>query len=377
MGDLVVGRPTLRQLFAVSAPLALTSAISLALRAGVPSPEGAQPGFDHWIIDARRALDQAVRHDLDLLLGFSGRLINYAEELLFSFDALAPERLDAAFEDYFTHLSALPPERFQEMAGTAVVRVYRARGVTEAPPETDDPAEWRMFLRPGITRADLDEAVALVTSPGQLKGRTLALLDSFWTQCFGAEYDRRLPELQRAVRFARAHQHPVVEVTFSELTGRQLPGEIAAALSDVRRVTFCPSPYLGDFVQYILYQPELILYFNPPDEAQADWSEPRFAGRRAEALPDADVLDGFKALADPSRMKIVAMLKDGEMYAQEIVARLGISQSAVSRHLGTLESAGVVAVRPATGMKYYSVDRARLRALAGHLDALADHATSD
>lgn len=374
MGDLVVGTPTIRQLFAVSAPLELTSAISLTFRAGAPARNGAEPGFDRWVIEARRALDPGLRHDLDLLLGFSGRLLNYVEELLFSFDALATDRLDATFDEYYAHLAALPAERFQEMAATAVVRVYRARGLTEAPPETDDPAEWRMFLRPAITRADLDEATALVTSPAQLKARTLALLEGFWRQCFGVEFAQRLPELRRAVRLARTRRHPVVEATFAELTGQRLPDELAAALPNVRRVTFCPSPYLGNFVQYILYEPELILYFNNTTLMATERAEERASPRGdlgTAPLDDAAVLDALRALSDPTRMKIVTMLHGGEMYAQEIVGRLGISQSAVSRHLATLESAGVVAVRPANGMKYYSVDRAHLRALAQRIDALA------
>lgn len=374
MGDLVVGRPTLRQLFAVSAPLELTSAISLAFRAGASAGQSDAPHFHPWVMQARASLDSGLRHDLDLLLGFSGRLLNYVEELLFAFDALAPDRLRASVDEYIAHLASLPPEQFQTMAATAVVRVYRARGVTEFPPDTDDPAEWRMFLRPGITRAELDEAAALVTSPRQLKDRTIALLHGFWTQGFGDEYARRASDLEAAVEIGRSVQHPVVEVTFSELTGQQLPAEISAALVGVRRVTFCPSPFLGDFVQYILYHPELILYFNTEHLAASDAPIRRPRGA-ARLLREELVLDSLRALADPSRMKIVTMLGGREMYAQEIVARLGISQSAVSRHLSTLESAGIVSVRPSNGMKYYSVDRPHLRELAGHLDSMAEPAT--
>ena len=39
----------------------------------------------------------------------------------------------------------------------------------------------------------------------------------------------------------------------------------------------------------------------------------------------------------------------GELYAQEIVGRLGIAQSAVSRHLGQLERAGLIQVEPRRG----------------------------
>ena len=39
------------------------------------------------------------------------------------------------------------------------------------------------------------------------------------------------------------------------------------------------------------------------------------------------------------------LLIEGELYAQEIVGRLGVAQSAVSRHLSQLERAGLVAVK--------------------------------
>jgi DNA-binding transcriptional ArsR family regulator len=379
LGQLIVGKPAPKQFFAVSAPLELTSAISLTFRAATIAESsgdesGVSPGFDSWLIDCWRSLDVGLRHDLDLLLGFSGRLLYYIEELLFAFDALAPDRLDASFEDYIDFLTGLAPGRFQEMASHAVVRVYHDRGLNETPPASDDPGDWRMFLRPAITRAAIDEAAAIITSPDQLKRRTLALLDGFWSQCYGAEHERNLPELQRSVRFAQVMSHPSVQVTFSELTGHRVPEVISGALIDVERVMYSPSLHLGDFVQYILYPPTLILYFNPQTVLRNQPSQPR-AQRSEHHLDTSNVLEGLRAMSDPSRMRIIEMLREREHYAQEIVARLNISQSAVSRHLSTLEDADIVTVRPANGMKYYAIDRARLRLIAQHLEALAEVAS--
>ena len=372
MGELVVGRPAAKQLFTVSAPLELTSAISMTFRAGAAVEGDADPGFDPWLLDAHRALEAGLRHDLQLLLGFSGRLLYYIEELLFSFNALTPDHLDATYDEYFAYLLALPPAEFQRLGANSVVRVYADRGVTETPPASDDPNEWRVFLWPGITRANVDEVAALLTSPQQLKLRTLALLDGFWRQTYQAEYERWLPDLQRACLIAKALAHPAVEFTFSQVTGRQLPDEVAGKLRAVERVVYCPSPNLGSFIQFVLREPDLILYFNAQSVLR-DQPAPRSPRRDAtDLLDDEEVLDGLRALADPSRMRIVDMLRDTELYAQEIVGRLHISQSAVSRHLGTLEAAHLVSVRPANGMKYYAVDRARLRAIAGHLEALAE-----
>lgn len=370
MGELVVGRPVMRQLFAVSAPLVLTSAISLTFRAVDRGSASPSPDFDPWLIEARRQLPPDVQHDLDLLLGFSGRLLYYAEELLFAFDALDPDKLEARYDEYYAHLESLPAVAFQRMAANAVRRVYRDRGVYETPPESNNPDEWRMFLRPSITSADLSEVADLIVQPQELKTRTLRLIDSFWQHGYGEVYERELPNLRRAVRHAQSLAHPVVQVAFSELTGHRLPDEVAAHLADVERVTFCPSIHLGSFVQYIFYQPELILYFNP-QTVLATRAEPRRKVREHGAqLSAQEALVGLKAIADPTRLNIIAMLREREHYAQEIVGKLGISQSAVSRHLSTLESASIVTVRPTHGMKYYAIDADYLRALSEFIAGL-------
>ncbi|MDQ3547618.1 MAG: metalloregulator ArsR/SmtB family transcription factor [Chloroflexota bacterium] len=372
MGQLIVGRPAPKQLFAVSAPLELTSAISLTFRAGAASDSDvADPGFDLWLVDAWRSLDAGLRHDLGLLLGFSGRLLYYIEELLFAFEALSPDRLDASFDDYLAFLESLPASRYQEMAANALVRIYRDRGLNELPPISDNVNEWRMFLRPGITRANIDEAAALVTSPEQLKRRTLALLEGFWRQCYEPEFDRHQADLQRAVRFAQSLSHPSVQVTFQELTGHRLPAEVDGWFDEVERVVFCPSAHVGSFIQYILYPLALILYFNAASVLRNRPAQTRATRQDDAPLETPEVLDGLRAMSDPSRMRIIEMLREGELYAQEIVAQLGISQSAVSRHLSTLESADLVTVRPSNGMKYYAIDRARVRALSSYIESLA------
>ena len=218
----------------------------------------------------------------------------------------------------------------------------------------------------------MDEAAALVTSPKQLKLRTIALLDGFWQQCYLPEFERNQADLQRAVRFAQAVSHPSVQVTFQELTGHRLPPDIDGWFDEVERVVFCPSSHLGSFIQYILYPPALILYYNPASVLRNRPAQARAPRQDDAPLETSEVLDGLRAMSDPSRMRIIEMLREGELYAQEIVAQLGISQSAVSRHLSTLESADLVTVRPSNGMKYYAIDRVRLRALSSHIESLAE-----
>jgi DNA-binding transcriptional ArsR family regulator len=372
VGELLVGRPVLRQVVAVSVPLVLTSAISMTYRAISRDGDPVIPAVDPWFFEARARLSPEVQHDLDMLLGFSGRLLYYAEELVFSFDVLEPDGLDASFEQYYSHLVELPAIAYQRMAANAVRRLYRDQGAPADPPESSDPEEWREFLRAGVISGDLDELVNLVTKPQELKNRTLRMIDEFWRTCYAGEFDRQWPELQRIVRHAQALVHPVVQVSFAALTGHRLPEDIAAHLADVERVTYCPSSHLGSFIQYIYYPPELILFFNPQtvlDSVQPAQSRP---GASAEEIAETAALAGMKAIADPTRLRILDMLHEREHYAQEIVGKLGISQSAVSRHLSTLETAQIVSVRPDQGMKYYAIDRHHLRTLASYIQALAD-----
>ena len=53
--------------------------------------------------------------------------------------------------------------------------------------------------------------------------------------------------------------------------------------------------------------------------------------------------DAFKALADPTRRRILELLADGELTAGEIAAQFDMAKPSVSHHLATLRSAGLVA----------------------------------
>lgn len=65
----------------------------------------------------------------------------------------------------------------------------------------------------------------------------------------------------------------------------------------------------------------------------------------------------FQALADPARMRIVEAMKLGECAVSEIVERMDIHQSGVSRHLRILHEAGIVQMRPQGQKRLYSLRR--------------------
>ncbi len=61
----------------------------------------------------------------------------------------------------------------------------------------------------------------------------------------------------------------------------------------------------------------------------------------------------FKALADQTRLRLIAILQLGEFTVQELVQVLGMGQSRISRHLKILLDAGVVRVKREGTWAYY------------------------
>ena len=92
----------------------------------------------------------------------------------------------------------------------------------------------------------------------------------------------------------------------------------------------------------------------------------------------------FDVLAEPSRRRILDLVREGERPVTELVDALELSQPAVSKHLRVLREAGLVEVRVDAQRRLYRVNPGPLRDLdawlapyrhmwAGRLDDLERH----
>lgn len=92
----------------------------------------------------------------------------------------------------------------------------------------------------------------------------------------------------------------------------------------------------------------------------------------------------FDSLADPSRRRILELLRTGERAVGDLVAALGMSQPGVSRHLRVLRDAGLVEARVDAQRRLYRLRPETLRQLdawlepyrllwSGRLDELERH----
>jgi DNA-binding transcriptional ArsR family regulator len=77
----------------------------------------------------------------------------------------------------------------------------------------------------------------------------------------------------------------------------------------------------------------------------------------------------FDALGDPTRRKVLDLLRDGAKPVGEIARRLPVSRPAVSQHLRVLLEAGLVRSRPEGARRLYSIDPGGLAALRSYLES--------
>lgn len=64
----------------------------------------------------------------------------------------------------------------------------------------------------------------------------------------------------------------------------------------------------------------------------------------------------FKALADPTRRRILELLRHGEMSAGELCARFDATGATISHHLSVLKAAGLVSDEKRGKYIYYSLE---------------------
>jgi ArsR family transcriptional regulator len=80
----------------------------------------------------------------------------------------------------------------------------------------------------------------------------------------------------------------------------------------------------------------------------------------AEHLPHSDralelIAHRFKLLSEPTRLRLLQLLMDGEKSVNELVSATNTTQANVSKHLGILADGGLVARRKSGVSTYYRI----------------------
>jgi DNA-binding transcriptional ArsR family regulator len=212
-----------------------------------------------------------------------------------------------------------------------------ARELLEAPPR-ESSAEIMSELDPATT-------LALFDDPEQLRERTARLIEDFDREHYRPDATRRMAILRKDVEARRALGDDPITVA------RAVMGRDRVGLEDMvdrySRFVFVPSIDVGVYHNSTTDIDTFGLFYAASPEAAGNG-----AGDQTEQLARL-----YKALADPQRLKILSLLSDGELYAQEIVERTGLHQSVVSRHLSFLKGVGLLNVRKQNNMKFFSLNQ--------------------
>lgn len=82
----------------------------------------------------------------------------------------------------------------------------------------------------------------------------------------------------------------------------------------------------------------------------------------------------FDAMGDPTRRRVLELLREGPRAVVDIAAQMPVSRPAVSQHLRVLKQAGLVNEERAGTRHLYSVDAEGLAALRTYLETYWDDA---
>ena len=347
--------------FESSLPYILT--VALATLARAPDFEG----FDQWIYVTYAAIDEDFRRDLLLIFKHLAASIVFRGLVSLS----EPPQDLATFVDWLTALD----ESEIRTAVTCLLQDIACQAEESgceglSAPSLDDRAGLDAFFRRSgceWSRLATDapqqfaELIALLANPDDLKVRLVSGVTRFWESYFEGPYAAFRPMIEAsAARFSAGPPPKDIAAFYSEVTGKPLSETGIRWLNESDELLFIPSVLGGPYVQFHTIGEDgrrLAIAYNCRASGPSGEED-----RRLRSM-----FPPLRALADETRLEILQMLTEQELYAQQIVERLGISQPAVSRHLALMVAGGVLRDRRSNGMKFYSVNRESLAALASQL----------
>jgi len=363
--ELLTYAPTVTAEFHLSLPQDLIT--SLRLLQAVDAFEG----LSEWVYQTAAVLPDDFRSEL-LLLGYPIKwCFRRQDSLIWRLSPAHPAH--TAWQAFRIYLDVTPAEEFQR-----VLLLNLAHEADQPGPPTDPDTNALRQMMTTVRRLEQEKwgqafvdlpddepLIRLMQTPQQLKAQLIALLTRFWDEYYHQDFEAHRHALARSVAYHRRQTYPrgFTEL-FRQVTGRALSPTtrdyVQEYLGKIDRVIFSPCAHLGLYFQITLSFPTLIVAFNyRTTPAQA-----------TDGKATIELFPPLKALADETRLHILSLLQEREMYAQEIVEAVGLSQSTVSRHLQLLERTEVVTTRQMRGMKFYSINRASGRAILGALQHL-------
>jgi DNA-binding transcriptional ArsR family regulator len=192
----------------------------------------------------------------------------------------------------------------------------------------------REAQRPGkisYSPKDLASILDWWSRPAEFGERFLFALQCFHQEFFAEEERRIRPVLEQALEKARQHSQTV---SAPDLVEDLSQGVRFTSLAGLQELTLAPSYWSTPLVYYFkLDESRMVMTFGarPPNASLVP----------GEEVPDA-LLRGLKALADPTRLRILRYLAGESLTPAELARRLRLRAPTIVHHLRALRMAGLV-----------------------------------
>ncbi|TLN21738.1 winged helix-turn-helix transcriptional regulator [bacterium] len=205
---------------------------------------------------------------------------------------------------------------------------------------------------------DLNGLCAALASPAAFGDRYLAVLRTYYQVFFAEEEKRIRPALQQGLEEAR---RMAAGLTPAQLVERLSRGVQLAQVDELSELNLAPS-----------YWSSPLIFFGPTGPAQAQLLygiRPGPAGLvPGENVPDG-LVETLKALADPTRLRILRYLSREPLTPSQLSRRLRLRAPTVVHHLNELRLAGLVQISfLVEGEKRYALRRDAVQGMQALLE---------
>ena len=216
-------------------------------------------------------------------------------------------------------------------------------------------------------------AALLFDDPGRLVNRFTALLEAYWEEAFAAEWAGLEPLLAAGVnasggQIARDGMHSFLLSLVPQLRvdsggrsfGLDVPHEHRVQLRRDNPLLLVPSVFVW---------PHVRVNCDPPWPLAVIYRAPHLVENLGRATPP-QLVQLLKALADPTRLRILELLAKQPRSTQELAPLVGLTDAGASKQLRTLAAAGLLTTRREGYYVVYSLQPEKLATLSADLGRL-------
>ncbi|GAB4208468.1 MAG: hypothetical protein OHK0022_38090 [Roseiflexaceae bacterium] len=296
----------------LSVGVALAPAASVLNSLALLDAAGRTPALDAWVLATAAGLSEQQRRNHRLVLAaLSGGLL--------------PDDPAQEFPAYLEALSTHTPEQIAA-AGAALVAL-------------PDPE----------LRA---QAAALAADPLALHDLLVSHLRELWERSLSGEWVRAQPRLRQQAEQLRTRLDSPEGAHLAAGLHRYIGAEQLVDLAGLRRAVYVPAPHNGRYVTRLVQGTVVYLFFDAPRALPVLL--------RSTPVERAEALARLEALNDEVRLRILDLFAQQDLIsAQEIMERLGLTQSTTSRALKQL-GAFLLETRERDGKKSYRLAPAQI-----------------